>query len=210
MVTNAVAGVAAGRSLSYKAGAPAGVIRPRQAASIGKAVPMTRNKRNIDIDTLRQWLDYNSETGDVVWKVRRCGRVRLGYAKRKPDKYGYYNVTLDRLPHRLHNVIWALHYGEWPPITHDVDHINGCRTDNRIENLRLATRSQQAANTKKKAGSKSRYKGVAWEESRQCWRASIVKDGYTHFLGRFHDEEKAHQAYIKAADRLFGEFARYG
>ena len=171
---------------------------------------MTHKKYSIPIEQLRQWLRYDPETGDVVWLVKRCGRVRLGYPVRKPDKYGYYNITLDRLPHRLHNVIWALYYGEWPPAGMEVDHINLCKTDNRITNLRLATKSQQRGNTAKEANTSSQYKGVCWEKSRGLWRSAIMVNGKSIFLGRFLDEYEAHLAYRQAADKYFGEFARYG
>ena len=199
-----------GRLLSYKAGAPAGEIRPRRAAHIGKAIPMTLEKYNISMDQLRQWLSYDSETGEIVWRVKRCGRAQTANAVRKPDPHGYLNITIDRRPYRLHTVAWARDYGEWPPVGMEIDHINLCKTDNRICNLRLASKMRQRGNSGKLPNRSSKYKGVSWEKSRGLWHAAIEFSGHRKFLGRFKDEHEAHLAYCRAADEVFGEFARYG
>lgn len=166
---------------------------------------MTLEKYTISIDQLREWLSYEPETGAIVWRVKRCGRAQTANAVRTPDSHG-----VDRRPYRLHTVAWALYHGEWPPAGMEIDHINLCKTDNRICNLRLATKMQQRGNTAKLPNRSSRYKGVSWEKSRGMWRAAIEFSGRRMFLGRFNDEHEAHLAYCRAADEFFGEFARYG
>jgi hypothetical protein len=120
--------------------------------------------------------------------------------KTKNNTYVRTNSTFGG--HRLHRLLLGL------PAS-DVDHRNGNGLDNRRENLRAATESQNAANSKKpKSRSKtsSQYKGVSWH--RINWQASIRFRGKAHHLGTFSDEADAAKAYDRAALKYFGEFAR--
>jgi len=87
-----------------------------------------------------------------------------------------------------------------------VDHINGDGLDNRRENLRPATRSQNMANRRKLHGL-SQFKGVSWCERDAGWRARITVGGRQIFLGRFADQESAARCYDAAARAHFGDFA---
>jgi hypothetical protein len=90
-----------------------------------------------------------------------------------------------------------------------VDHINRDGRDNRRENLRLASHSQNSANSRTPISSKSGYKGVSWHKASQKWGASIAHQGKSIWLGLFACPQKAHEAYCEAARELFGEFARF-
>ena len=92
-----------------------------------------------------------------------------------------------------------------------IDHANMDKLDNRKENLRFCTHSQNHANETARASSAGRtssFKGVAWSPEKACWRAAIVKDGRQRHLGYFHEERDAAHAYDYEAVQLFGEFAR--
>lgn len=97
-------------------------------------------------------------------------------------------------------------YGEWPD--QHVDHINGNKLDNRICNLRLATRSQNLSNRGAQANSRSGVKGVFVEAWSGRWKASIQHQGRTFNLGRYDTREQAQEAYRRAAEHYHGEFAR--
>lgn len=113
---------------------------------------------------------------------------------------------------QLHRVAWALHYGRFPKQL--IDHRNGNPHDNRIENLREATHSENAMNAPRKSGRVSKGpKGVfphlPLRDGTPMWRACIQADGQWKHLGRFRSEEAALEAYIVAALTLHGEFARF-
>lgn len=91
-----------------------------------------------------------------------------------------------------------------------VDHISGDSLDNRKQNLRLITASQNAQNARRPTfpGKTSRFKGVCWSRTEGRWRARITLNGASEDIGAFDDEEAAARAYDEAALRLFGEYAR--
>jgi hypothetical protein len=94
--------------------------------------------------------------------------------------------------------------------TLDIDHVNGCGTDNRRANMRLATRSQNLANQRPQEGRSSRHKGVHWHKEHRKWTAAFQFQNKRIKLGYFASEVGAAAAYERAARRLSGEFARVG
>lgn len=89
------------------------------------------------------------------------------------------------------------------------DHINGIGLDNRRENLRPATTSQNTANSRKPAGKyTSSYKGISWHSNEGKWRACVTVNGKKISLGYFTDEIEAAKAYDRAAIQHFGEYAK--
>lgn len=94
--------------------------------------------------------------------------------------------------------------------TEYVDHIDGNGLNNRRENLRLASCSQNNRNTRKRSNNTSGYKGVSKVKNREKWIAQIFIDGTNKYLGRFDTPELAYQAYCEKAKELYGEFANYG
>jgi hypothetical protein len=103
----------------------------------------------------------------------------------------------------VHRVMWALVTGAWPVA--DIDHINGDRTDNRIANLREASRAQNLQNTLNRAPGMSGIKGVTFDRQTGKWRPQLKKNGKSINLGRFESCEQAQAAYI-AAKRQHHEF----
>lgn len=89
----------------------------------------------------------------------------------------------------------------------EVDHINGNKLDNRKGNLRLATGSENRANSFKARGS-SRYKGVCWNKRAKRWQAQITYRNTTYYLGLFANEITAAKKYNEIAVQRFGQFAR--
>lgn len=180
---------------------------------------------NVPVITLREALDYSPETGDLTWKERpiwhfsndhrwsareAMKRWNTRYAGTPafttPSENGYMTGVVDTKRLLAHRVIMAMQIGDWPKET--VDHINGVKGDNRLSNLRLATRSEQSRNTSSAKIGTSKYLGVSYRADRGCWRAVIFVDQKQKHLGSFDNEIDAAKAYDQAAREHFKEFAR--
>jgi hypothetical protein len=153
-------------------------------------------------ERLREVLHYNPETGSFTWLVKRCkGKIQPGDTAGHVCKtHGYVFIRLDDVLHRAHRLAWLYMTGEWPK--DGVDHWDRDRANNRWGNLRPATQAENGQNMKLRRDNKTGHKGVFWEEERQKWRASIVKDQRTHLLGRFESAEEAASAYAAAKASL--------
>lgn len=86
-----------------------------------------------------------------------------------------------------------------------IDHINGIKTDNRPENLRLANNSENQSSAKSRPG-RSGLRGVYWVPKMAKWRSKIMKNKKTIHVGYFDDKQEAHEAYCEASKRIHGEF----
>jgi hypothetical protein len=127
--------------------------------------------------------------------------------KGKKNIYAYTTLTMGRISGKLKCASIGLHQLIMrPPKGMDVDHRNHNGLDCRRENMRICTRSQNIAHSRKKTGS-SRFKGVFWVEVLRKWRSRIKVNYKGIHLGVFIDEVKAARAYDKAALEYFGEFA---
>jgi hypothetical protein len=89
-----------------------------------------------------------------------------------------------------------------------IDHRNNNGLDNRRNNLRFCTQSQNLMNTRRRSDNKSGVKGVCWDYSRKKWQVHIRVQGKSKSLGRFSDLNGAALAYKSAARKYFGTFAR--
>ena len=89
-----------------------------------------------------------------------------------------------------------------------IDHKNGDRSDNRVENLRYCTNRENCCNSKKQGNTSSTYKGVSWDKTNNKWVSYIQINGKRKSLGYFDDEEDAAHVYDKFARKYYGEFAR--
>lgn len=156
---------------------------------------------------LKSLLTYNEETGYFYWKNLVGYRSKVAGKKAGTlNARGYIAINISSRPMLAHRLAWLYMHGEWPSL--QIDHINGVRTDNRIANLRLATRYENMRNIKRKSTNKSGYKGVSWSAECKKWRACIVHQGKTVHLGVFTEKDAAYEAYCNAASQFYGPFAR--
>lgn len=157
----------------------------------------------ISYGEVQKLLRYEPKTGKFFWLVMQ-GRGRAGDIAGSLNNRGYIKIVINRRDFMAHRLAWLLTTGEMPSA--DIDHINGDRADNRITNLRPATRSQNCRNRGKNSNNTTGFKGVHINRGR--YRALICHRGEFIHLGLFDNPEDAHAAYSEAARRLHGRFAR--
>lgn len=126
----------------------------------------------------------------IKWHLGKCGYV-MG-TERKTRKRFY-----------LHRFILNPRKGLI------IDHINNDSLDNRKENLRICTQSENLRNRSKMKRNKSGFKGVSWSKVRKKWIAQIALDNKSFNLGGFVNKKNAINAYKKAAIKFHGEYARF-
>lgn len=159
----------------------------------------------ISVARIRELLVYDEHTGIFTWRVGRRSASKGALAgTKRPD--GYIKISLDRTQCLAHRVAWAYTTGTWPG--QELDHRNRDPSDNRMCNLRLASRSQNRANQTMAKRNTSGLKGVSWSRAGRGWMAQIMKDNKHFYLGIFETKEKAHSAYAAATVNLNGEFGR--
>ena len=175
---------------------------------------------NIDPSLLAEIFRYD-ESGEVYWRERKpshfdssiaaCRQFnKLFRGKRAlatTDTHGYCQGRIAGKLHLAHRVIWALHYGRWPE--GQIDHINGDRTDNRIENLREVDATGNARNAKLRRDNTSGVTGVSYRNDSGCWIVQIATDSGRKEIGRFSTKEAASLA-RKRAEAQYGYHANHG
>lgn len=149
---------------------------------------------------------YSPDDGLFRWRIETHG---YGGKKYPGDvagtmKGGYVQLTLGKTRYRAHRIAWLIVHGTFPG-DDDIDHANRAKSDNRISNLRLKSRSLNNHNAPKKSDNTSGFKGVSWDKAKQRWWAKITVDKKTHHIGYFRDFREAVEARYFSEIKLTGE-----
>ena len=136
---------------------------------------------------------------------KRCGSLYLN----KDRKTGYrkIGITINGkfYYYKEHRIVWEMFNGEIPKGL-QIDHINGDGSDNRIENLRLSTPSQNSTNRVRKCKKTSNFRNVWYRGDRNKWVSSFVYGGKNYWVGTFETEQEAYLEYERFARKVVGEF----
>lgn len=149
---------------------------------------------------LKSRLDYNPDTGEFHWKIKPSKRFPAGM-KAGSNVNGYIRIHMNSKLYGAHRLAWLYVHGEHPE--HQIDHINGNPSDNRIANLRKATQFENAQNIRRPQKNNSHGNlGISYDPHKKLWRARIGINGKRKYIGRFKSQEDAAQAYINAKREL--------
>lgn len=155
------------------------------------------------IDLLR----YDPATGELFWKVTKSAKAVAGQKAGSVNAKGHVNIQIDKKMYSAHQIVFLIHYGYIPK---EIDHINQIKTDNRIENLRACTSSQNKGNITKLRNNSSGFRGVSFNNRTKRFHAQIKVFGKQTYLGSFETAEEAAKMYDGAARLYFGEFYVFG
>lgn len=146
---------------------------------------------------LKSKLNYDPETGLFTWLVANSSQIKVSDIAGCKHANGYILIGVNAKRYLAHRLAWLYMIGETPK--NDIDHINGVRDDNRIVNLRAATRSENMQNLRKATvrNKSSGLLGATWSKASKKWQSQIKFNGKAIHLGYFNDKYAAHEAYLK-------------
>jgi len=144
--------------------------------------------------------------GKLYWRTKIATKVVVGKEAGNINAAGYRIVGVNKKDYLVHRLIWAMHNG-WPDEV--IDHINGDTLDNRIENLRAVTQSQNIMNAKMWSHNASGIKGVYWSNSKKCWIASVSANGKNRRVSGLKSKQEGLKVVETLRQELHGEFARH-
>ena len=148
---------------------------------------------------LHDMFEYRND-GNLIHRYTVQGGKRKGDVAGSAHNAGYRQICIERKKHLIHRLIWCYHYGQMPT---QIDHINGKRSDNRIENLRECTYGQNHGNKRMNRNNTSGFKGVFLDKRDGFWFVYVAHQ----YIGRSRSIKQAAAMYDKAAKKHFGEFA---
>jgi len=157
------------------------------------------NRASLTAEELRGALNYDPTTGEFVWLKRPMKKSLIGKRAGAINGRGYVFIGLNNESYAAQRLAWLYMTGEWPK--HEIDHINGVKTDNRFENLRDVTSTVNQQNVRRaRKGSATGILGVY--RHRHGFRTSIQVGGVSRYIGCFETAAEAQEAYLKARREL--------
>jgi hypothetical protein len=148
---------------------------------------------------------FEERNGELYRKVTRGGS-RVGSRAGHVGNRGYRIVVVNSRQYMEHRLIWIMHGND--PVEM-LDHIDGDQLNNRIENLRAVTNSENQRNQKLRKDSTSGIKGVSWISTRKRWSGQVWHKGKLHRAGDFKDKDECAAAVRILREKLHGEYARH-
>lgn len=161
----------------------------------------------LTVERLKLALDYSPETGIFKWKIDRRGNIKSGCVAGCKRINGYTTIKIDGTHYNAHRLAWLYVHGHLPDGV--IDHANGDRNDNRINNLRDVSQQKNTWNKKKPKNNTSGVKGVYWNKRNKKFIAAIELDGKQIVIGRFDDISSAEIAIKNARNKIHGKYAKH-
>lgn len=146
---------------------------------------------------------FTSDLGYLQWNPRNVGKRAGSHSGKYKNKY--VEVKIDYFTFGIHRIIFLMHHGYLPE---QVDHVDCDVRNNRIENLRAATKSENLKNRPAPKHNTSGHKGVCWSKNNKKWVVTIRSNKKCYSLGYYSNLEEAGKVAETARKVLHGEFAR--
>lgn len=162
-------------------------------------------QNTVSADRLREVLNYNIINGIFTWKVDIGGKYKKGMVAGHLSKKGYIELRVDKILYLAHRLAWLYVYGYMP---HMVDHRDEHKDNNAIWNLRRTDKSKNGSNRGKQENNTTGYKGVGRLTKYGKYPAKIQVLGKSITIGYFSSKAEASDAYLRSAEKYFGEFAK--
>ena len=156
-------------------------------------------------NSLNKLFDYND--GEIYWKVRLSNRTKIGDKAGNPRTDGYLRISIGGKDYAVHRLIFLMHYGYLPK---ELDHIDNDKLNNKVENLREATRNENLYNRKTGKSNSSGIKNVSWSKMMNKWVVKIRINREKKHLGYYADINLAELVAIEAREKFHGNFANNG
>jgi len=173
---------------------------------------MIENRPLPPLEVLKEHFDYNPDTGIIIWKKPTNQRIKVGAeaGHEKPHKNHslvYRRIRFNHSNYQAHRLAYYMYHGI-DPRNNEIDHKDRNGLNNKINNLRLATRSDNCKNRSMAENNTSGVTGVYWHIRRRKWAAQIKWNGKQKHIGYFVNKEDAKQVRKEAEKKYFGEFRR--
>jgi len=149
---------------------------------------------------------FEYKDGNLYWKKRLSQRAKIGDKAGYLRKDGYVNIRINNKNYKAHRLVFAFHHDYMPEF---IDHIDGNKANNKIENLRGVNHAQNLQNQKLRIDNKSGTKGVSWHKIAKKWRVQIIANKNVYHLGLFEDFELASLVAQEARDMYHKNYARH-
>ena len=156
-------------------------------------------------DFVKEWFSYAD--GILYWRIKPARKILVGQPAGRMNTQGYFQTQINKQRYYNHRIIFLMHNGYLPEL---IDHIDGDRANNRIENLRPITNQQNQHNSKTPVTNTSGVKGVRWCDKYGKWVARIKIDRVLKHIGYFTDLDAAAEAVRVARLNLHKEYANHG
>ena len=157
------------------------------------------------LSILSQYIKYNPYCGIGVWLMSPCNRVKVGAIAGKINN-GYLKIKFQHKTYMGHRLFWLLHTG-YDPGQLTIDHIDQNKLNNKFNNLRLATLSEQQRNVRTRLNNKSGHRGVYWNAKNQKYEAQITNNQKLMYIGQYDTLNAAIAARQAKELELYGEFS---
>lgn len=149
---------------------------------------------------LKEVVQYDRRLGLFYWRIS-TGKASRGSVAGHTDSAGYTKISIDGVKYFAHRLVWLYVYGAWP--LQNIDHIDLCRSNNKLSNLRDVGQSMNGLNGPVRRNNSSGYTGVSYDTRRQNWVAYVNQGRRKKHLGAYKTLTDAALARCAAISQIF-------